>query len=394
MPLPESYENLVAKAEELEKEHPAEAAEIFHRILNRLGRLSRETLEKRMDLGDLAIRVGVRGNYLYRRVGNFDAAQEVAEQLGRLRPRLRHEAEALKAYALADAGRLDEAMELLQKTAESSEADDDLKLRLAAEALWHARPDAGLALLDGVIAEEVTEDNREILSDAWYLRSRAMIQAGRAEEAEQSFLESKRLSEDDPPSTRELVDAFISWGDLDKALQYADMDPNMAGRGLLRGIVAALKGKQEWARDEWWRVTREPFDADDDEGLAAWLECALRQGDTDKASAAIQAAREKHGVTPRLLLFFMIVRAQEGEVVEAADGMRMLARVHKELRPARIRLVRDSDRLLIEQAAPDPEARQALIEALFSDPSEVEPADEELPADAEPAEEPDTKESP
>lgn len=386
MPLQDSYPMLMEQANSLrDEERYDEAVEIYRRIVKRLNRLSSETLEKREDLRAIFRSASTATVTLSRLTGNVDILFEITDILKETQPQGAYDLTILRAQGLSDADRTDEAIELLRETASRQDATPDLRLELVVEALWNERPEDALAIMEPIDVEALTEEeDRDLIPDTWFLRFRALAKLGRTEEAERAWQLAKETSTADPPTSMEIVEMFIRHEDLDKALHYADVEANLSLRGYLRGLVAEMSGKHDWAIDEWWRVTREAFDVEDD-GYPAWLECALRQADTDKAGAAIAAGLEKYPNSPRILLYQAVKLAKEGELDSASNMMTWVAQMNVLGRIDRQHFIFDTDRWLIEQSLADPDAQEAMLDALFnaSDSANTEESDSTESADGE-----------
>ena len=373
MPLQDSYPMLMEQANSLrDKERYDEAVEIYRRIVNRLSRLSSETLEKREDLRAILRSASIATVTISRLTGDVDLLFEIADIIEKTQPQASDDMALLRVQSLFNAGRIDEAIELLHETANRQDATPDLRLGLVIESLWNDRPEDALAIMEPVDVEALTEgEDRDLISDTWFLRFRSLAKLGRTEEAEQAWLLAKETSTEDPPTGMGIVELFIRHEDFDKALHYADMETNLSLRGYLRGLVAEMSGKHDWAIDEWWRVTREAFDVEND-GYFAWLECALRQDDIGKTAAAISAGLEEYPNSPRILLYQAVRLAKEGKLDSASNMMTWVAEMNGLGKINRQQFVFDTDRWLIEQALGDSDAQEALLDILFGDPDNVD----------------------
>ena len=369
MSLQDSYPELMKQARALqERGHYDRAFEIYRRVLQRLSRLGSEALQKREELLDTLLQAGIAAIAIPRGGGDYDLALEMADTLESAMPDMSKTLLLLRAQTHADAGRIDQAMELLRSAAGSDDTTLDDRLEYAVEALWNKRAEDVLlftepAKLDG---EAVEEEERGRIPQLWFIRFRAQSMLGQMEDAEASWNQARLLSPDDPPTSMEMVEMFIRHENQEKALRYADMEENLAMRGMLRGLVAELSGKHEWAVDEWWRVTREAFDVESDD-FAAWIECALRQSDTSKAEAAITAGLEKDPTSARLLLYQALKMVKDGQLETALDQLGQIAAMHHSARFNRQRLIFETDRWLLEQSIADPDARASVAATLFDD---------------------------
>jgi len=382
MALHESYGELLNRAHALkENNQEAEAFDIIRRIVARVSRLSPQTLTKRIDLRNVLVGGAIDGSEIGRELGQTDAVIELAGALAHAIPESAAVAESIKAQALADAGRLDEAIAALRAASEMEGATAQALVILAGEALWHERAEDALAILERVPEQALPEQDqaaRHELAAAWYVHFRALAQLERIEEAEQAWMKAYDLSRPEPTPTAGIVTMFVQHDDLNKALDYADREGRPATRGLLRGVVAALKGKPEWAKDEWQRIVREPFNVEKPD-FHDWIECALRLGDKDKADAALDAAAGKYGYTSRMLLLGGVLEALNGDLDQARLSLHTLAVVNYRAKLHRERHIFERDRWLLEQTIPDTQVRSELIELLFNPtPEDALPSADEV----------------
>jgi hypothetical protein len=220
------------------------------------------------------------------------------------------------------------------------------------------------------------------LPGLWYLRFRALARLERIEEAEQAWDKAKQESAGVVPSD-EIVELFIGRGDMQKALAYADRESEPFGRGMLRGLVAAVFGKMEWARDEWWRVTRETYKPEED-SLFDWLECALRLDDLEKLETALREGQEKQPQSARLAFYQGMVAAKRGYLETAEKILSLVAQLHQANLIGRAQLIAPSDRWLVEQSLPAGEARDLVMGLLFGPPRSDAPTAESQAGAAEP----------
>jgi tetratricopeptide (TPR) repeat protein len=397
MALQDSYLDLMKQAEALEAEgKDAEALNIYRRVVARLSQVNTATLEKHGDLVRLIMEAAFRSSHDLRRAEQFEDALAIFESVQKALPAMTPTWVYYQAQVRADAGDIDQAMLLLHEASTMETAAPSLKLSLASEALWNDRAQDALDILASV-PETMTpaqaqrpgrkdeDDQDNWIPGLWYLRFRALSKLDRIEEAERAWEQAKKASGGIVPSD-EIVELFIARGELKKALEYADRESEPFGRGMLRGLVAALSGKMEWARDEWWRVTRETYNPEDD-SLFDWLECALRLDDPEKIEAALHDGFEKQPQSIRLALYRGILLAKRGDLETARTILDMVAEIHGMNRLNRARLIMPADRWLVEQSLPEGEARDLVLTALFSKPS-IDPKAGDSPSAVGPLEPP------
>ncbi len=375
MALQESYTELVEKARLFEENGMHSAAyDILRRVALRLSRLNPETLKKRQDLHTLFISALMDADVMGRRLGQTDEVVELGDAMGRALPEYAPLDQLIKAQALNDAGRLDEGMALLLGVTVTNEQMIAPIKAMAAEAIWFQRPADALTILAKIPEKNVPEsdkDGRREAAEVSYLRFRALVALERMDEAAEAWLKAYHQSSQDRPPAREIVSAFIARGELDKALDFADRESLPATRGLLRGLVARLKGKLDWAKDEWWRVVREPFNVESGDFMD-WIECALRSGDEEKLNKALEAGLEKFGFVTRLFMIEGILAAQDNDMESARRLFRTILMANDAAKWQRQDNIWDTDPMLVEHTVTPEQGREELIELLRHKPTPQE----------------------
>lgn len=354
--LQESYQQLIVKADTLMQDSRFdEAREVYERVVHRLGRLSQDTLSKRTDLKSLFVRAVVNANILARYAGKFEDALSISGRLGASLPQEDDVAGRLQAETLSDAGRHAEALALLEELSLRSTVSPRTKLGLAFEALMGKNPETALRLMpdpdaDEIVAEEGTT-KEEIQGQIWFFRAQVLSELGRLDEAVGAWEKTREIAGKEAVPARLMVEMFIAHDDMQKALEYADGETDPLSRGFLRGLVALLTGKSDWANDEWWRVVREKYDVQDPH-FFDWLECALRlEGTEEKTKTALQDKMQAEGqFVPRLIMYRGIWEARHGDLNIALAVFRRLIELQDYYRVLRQRVLLDSDRWLIMQA--------------------------------------------
>ena len=249
MPLKDSYSALIAQAEALEKYGRLDdALEIYERVVKRLSKVSDETFSKRDELRTYLVKAGVSAIGIPRGQGDFDRALEIIAILEN--SVLARETDIIgfmRVQVTADAGRIDEAMELLHTIADGPDVEARHRLDYTVEALWNDRPEDALRLVEAIDmdalqteetdagdADEEDEDEdagAKLFAQAWFMRFRIYAKLGQLEEAEAAWNEARQAAPDDPPGSVEIIEVFLEHEDYEKALHYADMDGDMYRRG-------------------------------------------------------------------------------------------------------------------------------------------------------------------
>jgi tetratricopeptide (TPR) repeat protein len=389
MPLHESYFALMTQAEKLlEADQLEQSLEIYQRVVAGLGRLSPKTLAQRPNLVEVFVDAVKQIVTLGRTLKRTDIVLQSLDTAMAALPAQRSGWAAMKARMLANAGQLEQAAELLQQTADQLDASTVAFLDLIVdEALWHNRGEEALQMIASVEQKLAGDSQEEIIAKAfvWINRYKTLCKLERADEAEQALYSARALLPKDTIGRGPLVEVLLRQGKLQKALEIADGEPQPWTRGLLRGIIAEMMGKHDWARDEWWRVVRENFDvekidAERADALPSWIEAALLYGELDKAQKVLMASLGKRHFAPNFLIYQALIWAKSGEgdsLDSAKRVMRTAARFNAKARESRMEFIVERDAWLIDQVIADATVRQALKEALFAPVTEEELAEAE-----------------
>lgn len=360
------------------------AIEKCKRVVQRLASLRAETRHKWGNRQELFINSLLRGHRISRVAGRYEDAAWFIDTLEEAEPDYRLLVLYMRTSLMIATGRYKEGKELVRTI--NSEVEDftpTIARDLAALALDMDDPALALEVLDRMQFDEhqIFEDSskgeqlRRETGRAWALRIIALLASSRIEEALAESARLRRLQEDLVPHEHILAH-LLERGDAAGALDYAEGLPNANQRGLWRGMALAALGKEEAARDEWWRVARQPADDLSDNELEDWAHCALRTQEWER----LEPLFEKPPLGKWEPAFYHSLRsvyqAKKGLIEDALVEQETFKDAIRDWRFHALWLMTRLHSLLIEQAIPDPALRSQLLEAAPRQPVSS-PADEE-----------------
>lgn len=324
-----SYQELMNQAVQyLRAREYDKAVEMLDRISKSLSRLSYEALHKRPDLWALFVMACTEGLQIAGEHGLVERVRSFRDRIQRVMP-ADHVTQLVLTFAEVYLGEMDEARKHIAGLVDNSELTFVQRLELAGFALKASSPELALQVLEHtavpVLPKEDDPQREEIewnIIRYWRTYIEALLQAGRLDEIDEPLRQLEKIAPRRIPYPF-ITQAFLKRKDYARAIEYADRTPELAGRGLLRGLVAAAQGKMDWARDEWWRVAREPLDVKGERlNFDAWMECALRMDDQEKMASALEAGTPALEDAAWFRLYRSLYRAKQGEAAEALSLFR------------------------------------------------------------------------
>lgn len=343
-PLPDSYEGLLAQAQNLWQAGDIDGTiTLYRRLVEKLGRLSNQILERRPELGDMRQQVLQVLALLLRQEGRFAEAIEVQETLLQIDPEnanvRRRDLAALRiAGGNVEAG-------LAELRALTEENPDDLWnwLTLGIEARIEGRFAESQAALDRAL-EVGSTGNPEDLAQVHYQYFNLFKEMGRLDDAVAAW---ERMVAQDPgagKAVRSVYTMLTDAGRYSEAQRYTVRDDNALQAGFQQGLIASLTGNLAEAKREWRRVAGlDP--AEFEYGHDAWAEAVLRLGDPVPALERLQELLPKYG-SIRLLILSGIGWAMHGDLEVAQKLFEQSISLLRRGRPAKEKLDSADWRLL------------------------------------------------
>gem|GEM_PF-5276470 len=323
-----SYRELMAQAlQHFRAREYDKAAEMLERISKSLSRLRYETLRKRPETWSLFAMACTEGLRIAGEHGLVERVRSFRDCIQRVMPAEEHFTQLALAFADVYLGELEKAREQIAGLVNASDLSFAQRLELARLALKALAPELALQVLEHTEVPALPQEDDPQREETewnidryWKTYIEALLQAGRLEELDELLPRIGATNERRIPYAF-IVQAFLKRQDYARAIEYADRIPELAGRGLLRGLVAAAQGKMDWARDEWWRVVREPLDAQRLK-FDAWMECALRLDDQEKMASALEAGTPALEGAAWFRMYRSLYQAKHGEPAEALPAFR------------------------------------------------------------------------
>lgn len=356
-PLPDSYEGLLARAQNLWQAGNLDGAiALYRRVVEKLGRLSAKILDRRPELRDMrreVIPILVR---LLRQEGRFAEAIAVQETLLEIDPEnaavWRREVASLRiAKGEVQAG-LAELLSL------SEENPDDIWnwLTLGLEARFEGRFTESQAAVDRAL-QVGREADAEDVAQIHYQRFALFKAMGHLDDAVAAWEKAASLDPDMGRTVRGVYTMLTEAGRYSEAQRYVARDDNALQAGFQRGLIASLTGNTNEAKREWRKVA--DLDATAYEyGHDAWVEAVLRLGDPIPALEGLQGLLQRQG-SARLLVLAGIAWAMHGDRELAPKLFEQSIALLRRGRPAKQKLD-SADWRLLNSLVADEELKSTL----------------------------------
>jgi tetratricopeptide (TPR) repeat protein len=312
VPLPDSYEEILSRAQLAQQEGDVQAAEeLYRRVAERLGRLNDRILTRRPDLRDLRLHANLELVDLLRGERRFAEAIEVEEGVLAAYPEKswhwRRDLALLRVYK----GEVDRGLQELTALAEEEPGDVWTWLILSQETRLEGRyAESGQALGRAEVAAQQTDDGKAVgnIHFGRFLLYEAMGQVDQAVDAwEQAVAAQPEIEQ----SARQVVTLLTNAGRYTEAQRYVARDSNKLQAGFQRGLLAQMTGDGATARKEWQAVA-EMDPAEFEYGHDCWVEAVLRLGDPAPALQELPPILSEHA-TVRLLTLSGIAWAMHGD---------------------------------------------------------------------------------
>ncbi len=325
-----TYDVLMAQAfRHFDEGEFEKAGELMERIAGSISRLSPDSLKKRPSLLQLFIMACSRGMQASEKIGRTDRIRRLHAHIQKMMPVDEALFQLLAIRADLALGNLEPARGQLTALAEDRDLPIPVRIDLAHQALRMGWTDLALQILEGTNLPNLPpadDPQRESVEGNliiyWRMYISALLQAGRLDEVDEPLRKLQEIAPARVPYPM-LIAARMRQGDFRRALEYADLIPDLGVRGLLRGVVAAAQGKMDWARDEWWRVVREPLDVEGRRFMPnAWIECALRLGDLEKYESGMRMLAEIGRTIEWVPLYQALYQARQGQLSEGLATFR------------------------------------------------------------------------
>lgn len=381
-----TYHDLLEEARKAEKAGDySTTIEQCKRVVQRLASLRAETRHKWGNLQDFFLIALLLGYRVSRERGHYEDAAWFIDSLEEAEPDYRQLCQYMRAALMITTRRYEEGKALVRTiNTEIEDLRPAMARDLATLAMDMDDPALALEVLERIQFDEhqIFEDSskgerlRGEIGQAWTLRIIALLASSRTEEALEESARLRRLQEDLVPHEHILAH-LLERGDAAGALDYADGLPNANQRGLWRGMALAALGKEEAARDEWWRVARQPADDLSGNALEDWEQCVLRTQEWERLEPLFENPLVDEWDPAFYHSLHSVYQAKRGLVEDALAEQEAFKKGMKDWRSYARRLMTWLHRLLIEQAIPDPALRSRLLEAAAEGPAEPSLADEE-----------------
>jgi tetratricopeptide (TPR) repeat protein len=356
-PLPDSYEGLLNRAQLARRAGDLEGAiALYHRLVEKLGRLDNAILGRRPELRDLHRRARLELTAVLRFEGRFAEAIEVEGVLLETHPDQAKVWRTDLACLRLAKGEAEAGLAELRALAEENRDDPTSWIVLGRETCIEGRFAESQAALAQALALGRGGDEKA-LAAIHYERFRLFREMGRLDDAIAAWEEAVRSDSGWSDTVRDVYQTLTDAGRYGEARRYVDRDRNALQAGHHRGLITLLTGNPVEAKREWQKVAAlDP--AQFEYGHDAWVESVLRLGDPIPALEWLQESLPQVG-TPRLLVLSGIGWAMHGDREVASTLFQQAINLLRWARPPKQKLD-SADWRLLDALVTDVEMKAAL----------------------------------
>jgi tetratricopeptide (TPR) repeat protein len=357
-PLADSYEGLLSRARaRYQAGEMEEAARLYRRLTDKLGRLTDRVLALRPELADMRDAAQFElVNALYQ----LSHLAEALEELDALIAREPKGVEALrrnKAVILMLKGDVDAGLAELYSLAEANPEDPANWLAIAGETRVEGRLAESQAAIERALELARARENEDTLAQVEYQRFLLLKEMGQIDEAVGAWEEAVDHDPEAEKTVRDVYEMLTEAGRYTEALEYVARDENALQAGYQRGLVAHATARSIDARDAWREVAAMDPDAFE-YGHDAWVEAVLRLRDPVPALEWLERGLPRYG-TPRLLMLAGTAWAMQGDTDLAARMFQQALRLTSREHPPKKKL-ESADWRLLNTLVTDDEVKKAL----------------------------------
>jgi len=322
--LSDSYEAIYDKAADLASQGRWDDALVeYRRILDRLSRLSRSTLNSHPDLIALVLRVVGDMNDLLGDLGRYDEAIELLRRMADVFPDGKSVWLAEAARCRIDKGEVEQALAELQALAQDDPAHPLIAFGVGEayaalenyeEALVHFNRSIELATQPAVKA------------DGYYAMVYVYMRLGQPDQVARAWDAAVALDPTIADSVSSVYEFYLELIEPETARLFIEREQNPLRRGLYSGIADDMEDDRDSAKKQWRRVLRQKITAET-EGIESWIEAGLRLGESGKV---VDTVLPLLGKGARLdvngVVMLAVAWALEGEVWAADRFLETLRR--------------------------------------------------------------------
>jgi len=329
--LSDSYEYIYALAESSLARGDYETAQAnFHRLDERLSRLTPTVFERRPELRNLRLVSLAKRAEIHHIRGEFEQAIRLYQHVIEIAPETRDRWQPAMALVRIDMGQAEEGLDELRAQAIAHPGDAGTWLAIGVEAQALGRLDE---------ADENFKRAARIASDPDHKTEAYLAlfdfyrEQGRVEEALAAWDEAWEAQGHASGYVFPVYHMMWEIGDLERSREYLDQETNALRKGFHQGLLAASEGDMDEAAKQWERVARmKPLEFD--AGHEAWAEAALRvDHPPQEVIGVLSAVLEAQDITPRGLLLQAIAEARIGHAEHAVSVLEAARNVGLRSRP-------------------------------------------------------------
>lgn len=356
-PLRDSYAGLLNRAQVARRSGDWNSAiALYRRLVERLGRLSDEILERRPDLRQMHQQAGTELAGMLRLEARYAEAYEVRTQLLHKYPHLAEDWRQETAVLSIAQGNVDAGLAELQALAEETPHDPRGWLVLGTEARIEGRLSDSEAALDRAVGAGDGDDQTG-MADVHFQRFLLYKDMGRLDDAAAAWEQAAEVDASRSATVRQVYTMFTDAGRYGAAQKYLALEDNPLRAGLQQGLIAYLMGNRTRA-EEAWRAVADLDPNEFESGQDCWAEAVLRLKDQDSALAQLQGMLAQNP-SLRMITLSGIGWAMRGDQELASLLLQQAINLLRRQRPAKQKLD-SADWRLLDSVVTDAKIKKAL----------------------------------
>ncbi len=356
MRIPGTYVDILAQARARSIQGDFEGAALLYKnLVDRLSSLKPELWERRPELRDMYHNGLAELARLHHILGDLEQSLALYRQLSKMEGSDRARWHQKAAYVLIDMGRVEQGLDELRAEALANPGSYETWLVMGRECIYLERWQEAEENLNRALRNATTPESKQEIYLSLFDLYRAQ---GRVEEAMAAWDQTWE-GKTEPDDTSPVYQMLIEHGDLERARQYLERDPNALRRGFYQGLLEARAGITQEAQHRWQKVVKtEPFKFD--VGIEEWAEAVLRtNSNPQEVVRVLSRIRGTLDETSRRMVLLAIAQARLGHIDDAERSLERGCLTRQMNRPRREKLSA-KEWALFDELVADAEIKQKL----------------------------------
>lgn len=352
--LPGTYEDTLAQAHSRVVEGDLEGAvPLYERLIERLSSLKPEIRQRRPELDEMQQRSWAELARVCHILGRFEPALDLYRRLSELNDSNQSMWRRSAAQVLIDMGRVEQGLDELRAEAVANPSDHNIWLLIGYECIYLKRWQEAEENFQRALRSAITPEQQMDVHLAFFVLHRMQ---GHVDEALAAWEQAWQRRREEANNAL-IYRLLIEYGQLERARQYLEREPNALQRGFYQGVLEMLQGKTQEAQRRWQRVARmNPFEFGN--SFEEWAEAALRvEWDPTEVIDVLSRFENAIDATHREMVLWAIAAARLGRIDEVEHALKRGRLILRRARPWREKLLAQ-DWTLFDELVRDAEIKK------------------------------------